>query len=42
MSPLKDPLRLDILERFAVSFRADFRFAPLNIAILVVFIIEEM
>jgi len=36
MSPLKDPLRLDLLERFAVSFRADFRFAPLNIAILVV------
>ena len=36
MNPLKDPLRLDILERFAVSFRADFRFAPLNIAILVV------
>jgi hypothetical protein len=36
MNPLKDPLRLDILERFAVSFRADFRFAPVNIAILVV------
>jgi regulator of protease activity HflC (stomatin/prohibitin superfamily) len=36
MNPLKDPLRLDFLERFAVSFRADFRFAPLNIAILVV------
>jgi regulator of protease activity HflC (stomatin/prohibitin superfamily) len=36
MNPLKDPLRLDILERFAVSFRADFRFAPLNIAILIV------
>ena len=29
-------MKLDALERFAVSFRADFRFAPLNIMILVV------
>ena len=28
-------MKLDALERFATSFRADFRFAPLNIAILV-------
>jgi regulator of protease activity HflC (stomatin/prohibitin superfamily) len=28
--------KLDMLERFATSFRADYRFAPLNIAILVV------
>jgi regulator of protease activity HflC (stomatin/prohibitin superfamily) len=28
-------MKLDILERFATSFRADFRFAPLNIMILV-------
>ncbi|MEJ2580645.1 MAG: SPFH domain-containing protein, partial [Acidobacteriota bacterium] len=29
-------MKLDVLERFATSFRADFRFAPLNITILVV------
>ncbi len=29
-------MKLDVLERFATSFRADFRFAPLNIMILVV------
>jgi len=29
-------MKLDALERFATSFRADFRFAPLNIMILVV------
>jgi regulator of protease activity HflC (stomatin/prohibitin superfamily) len=28
-------MKLDVLERFATSFRADFRFAPLNIMILV-------
>ena len=28
-------MKLDALERFATSFRADFRFAPLNIMILV-------
>ena len=28
-------MKLDILERFATSFRADYRFAPLNIMILV-------
>jgi len=29
-------MKLDVLERFATSFRADFRFAPINIMILVV------
>jgi len=29
-------MKLDALERFATSFRADFRFAPINIMILVV------
>jgi len=29
-------MKLDVLERFATSFRADFRFAPVNITILVV------
>ena len=29
-------MKLDGLEKFATSFRADFRFAPLNIMILVV------
>jgi regulator of protease activity HflC (stomatin/prohibitin superfamily) len=28
-------MKLDVLERFATSFRADFRFAPLNIMVLV-------
>jgi len=28
-------LKLDILERFAISFRADYRFGPLNIAIVI-------
>jgi regulator of protease activity HflC (stomatin/prohibitin superfamily) len=28
-------IKLDVLERFATSFRADYRFAPLNIMILV-------
>ena len=28
-------MKLDALERFATSFRADYRFAPLNIMILV-------
>jgi regulator of protease activity HflC (stomatin/prohibitin superfamily) len=32
----KTPLmKIDVLEQFAISFRADFRFAPLNIMILV-------
>jgi hypothetical protein len=30
-------MKLDALERFATSFRADFRFAPLNIMILIAF-----
>jgi regulator of protease activity HflC (stomatin/prohibitin superfamily) len=36
MSKLASSIKLDILEKFAVSFHADFRFAPINIAILVV------
>ncbi len=36
MAKLSQQIGLDILERFAISFRADFRFAPINIAILVV------
>jgi regulator of protease activity HflC (stomatin/prohibitin superfamily) len=28
-------LKLDVLERFAVSFRADYRFGPLNIALVI-------
>lgn len=28
-------MKLDVLERFATSFRADYRFAPLNIMMLV-------
>ena len=28
-------MKLDALERFATSFRADFRFSPLNIMILI-------
>ncbi len=36
MSKLGKPVRLDVLERFAISFRADYRFGPLNIAVLVV------
>jgi regulator of protease activity HflC (stomatin/prohibitin superfamily) len=36
MSKTSQSARLDVLERFATSFRADFRFAPINIMILVV------
>jgi len=35
MAALSPKLRLDVLERFAISFRADFRFGPLNIMLLV-------
>jgi regulator of protease activity HflC (stomatin/prohibitin superfamily) len=35
MAALTTKLRLDVLERFAISFRADFRFGPLNIMLLV-------
>lgn len=31
MATFKPKIRLDALERFATSFRADFRFGPLNI-----------
>ncbi len=32
-------MKLDVLERFATSFRADYRFAPLNIMLIVVAVI---
>jgi regulator of protease activity HflC (stomatin/prohibitin superfamily) len=35
MGAIKPGFKLDALERFATSFRADFRFGPLNIMILV-------
>jgi regulator of protease activity HflC (stomatin/prohibitin superfamily) len=36
MVTLNKTIGLDVLERFAISFRADFRFGPINIATLVV------
>ena len=35
MGTMKPGIKLDALERFATSFRADFRFGPINIMILV-------
>jgi regulator of protease activity HflC (stomatin/prohibitin superfamily) len=36
MTKTSPSMRLDVLEKFATSFRADFRFAPINIMVLVV------